>query len=57
MGWFDFLGRGNAPQAPAPAVNTTDSAAQTRVNALAGKPLRYLIGAADPGAGQDGRGD
>ncbi len=54
MGICDFLWRRNAPQTPAPALDPIDGAPQPRVNALAGKPLRYLIGIDAPGEGSAG---
>lgn len=54
MGICDFLWRRNAPQTPAPALDPIDDAPQPRMNALAGKPLRYLIGTDAPGEGSAG---
>ena len=51
---FDLRRRWIAPERPAPAINSPGGLPQTGVNPLAGKPLRYLIGATDPGPGQDG---
>ena len=55
MWLFDLLWHLIAPQRPPSAFKPPRGSTPTRDNELSCKPLRYLIGADDPGAGHDGQ--